>query len=167
QVRGDIIGVASDIYSLGVLLYKLLTGHLPYKFKSYLPHEIVNTICEQEMEKPVLKDLHLADDLENILRKVLSKEPERRYASVEQFSQDIERALENLPVSARPDTIIYRSGKFLRRNRNTVAVAVLILVLLIGGLVAALWQARIADKERAKAQQQFNDVRRLANSYIF
>jgi eukaryotic-like serine/threonine-protein kinase len=167
QVRGERITAASDVYSLGVLLYKLLTGALPYKFKNHLPHEVLRVVCEEEPARPKLSDSRLSEDLENILLMALRKEPERRYGSAERLMEDIRRALENLPVLARKDTLLYRGKKFLRRNRISVAAAALVLVSLSAGLVAALWQARVAGAERERAEQRFNDVRKLANSYIF
>ena len=105
----------------------------------------------------------LAGDLDTIVLKALSKEPARRYASVDQFSEDIRRHLAGLPVLARRDTIGYRVSKFVRRNRAAVAAAMLMFAVLIAGMVATAWQARIASRERARAEQRFDDVRRLAN----
>jgi len=93
----------------------------------------------------------------------LNKEPARRYASVDQFSEDVRRHLEGLPVLARPDTFGYRMAKFVRRNRAAVAAAALVTVALVTGIVATAWQARIARRERAIAEQRFDDVRQLAN----
>jgi non-specific serine/threonine protein kinase/serine/threonine-protein kinase len=109
----------------------------------------------------------LEGDLDNILLKALRKEARRRYASVEQFADDIQRHLDGLPVLARKDTIRYRTAKFVKRHKAGVAAAVLIAVSLIGGIVATAWQAHIAQIERAKAVQRFNDVRQLSNSLIF
>jgi non-specific serine/threonine protein kinase/serine/threonine-protein kinase len=97
----------------------------------------------------------------------LRKEPQRRYASVEQLSQDIGRYLAKLPVMARADTAAYRAGKFLARHRIGVAATAAMILLLIAGVVGTSWQARVARAERARAQQQFDDVRRLATSFLF
>lgn len=97
----------------------------------------------------------------------LRKEPERRYQSVEQFSDDIERHLSARPVLARRDTFGYRTAKFIQRNRLATAAALLILVSLIGGLFATTWEARRARMEKARAERRFNDVRRLAHSVLF
>ena len=97
----------------------------------------------------------------------LRKEPERRYASVERFSEDIRRYQEGLPVSARPNTFSYRAGKFVKRHRAGVAAATLVLLAIIGGLIATFWQARVAQAERAKAERRFNDVRKLAHANLF
>ena len=190
QVRGLAITTASDVYSLGVVLYGLLTGRRPYGRASRVPHDIVQAVIETEPEKPsasvtraetvtaqavshpreeVPEKLQrlLRGDLDNIVLKALRKEPERRYASVEQFSEDIRRHLEGLPVIARPDTFFYRSGKFVNRHKTGVAAAITVLLTLIVGLVVTVHETYIARMERAKAEQRFNDVRKLANSLLF
>jgi tetratricopeptide (TPR) repeat protein len=109
----------------------------------------------------------LQGDLDNIVLKALRKEPERRYASVEQFSEDIRRHLEGLPVIARPDTFRYRGGKFVNRHKAGVIGAALVAAALVAGLVITLRQTYVARAERARAEQRFNDVRALANSLLF
>ena len=109
----------------------------------------------------------LAGDLDNIVMKAMHKEIGRRYASAEQLSEDIGRHLEGLPVSARADSFGYRVSKFVTRHRASVAGAVLLLLSLVGGIVATAWQARIAGRERAKAQSRFAEVRQLAHSFLF
>jgi non-specific serine/threonine protein kinase/serine/threonine-protein kinase len=178
QVRGEMVTTASDVYSLGVVLYELLTGHRPYRITSILPSDIERIICEQEPTRPStigMKDegggmnrkfsfSSLKGDLDNIVLMALRKEPQRRYASAEQFSEDIRRHLEGLPVSARRDTFSYRAGKFVQRHKAGVAAAALVLLSLIAGLIATIWQARRAQAQQAKAERRFNDVRKLANS---
>ena len=97
----------------------------------------------------------------------LRKEPERRYQSVEQFSEDIRRHLEALPVRARKDTFAYRSAKFVRRNRAATAAAALVFLSLLGGIIATTWEAHKARAEKARAERRFNDVRQLAHSVLF
>lgn len=187
QVRGENIATSSDIYSLGVLLYKLLTGHHPYRFAKNLPQEIERVVCEQDPERPstvvsrteegpstngstavtitpdaVSTNRHtqpeklrrlLHGDLDNIVLMAMRKEATRRYSSVDRFSEDIRRHLEGLPVSARADTLAYRSSKFVQRHRAGVAAAALVLFVMIAGTVATAWQARVARRERDKAQR--------------
>jgi non-specific serine/threonine protein kinase/serine/threonine-protein kinase len=97
----------------------------------------------------------------------LRKEPERRYASVEQLSEDLRRHMDGLPVMARESTLGYLAAKFVKRHRAGVSAAALIVLSLIAGLIATIWQARIARAERARAERRFNDVRQLANSFMF
>lgn len=173
QVRGEPITTASDVYSLGALLYVLLTGRSPYRGAMSSATEIERSICEEEPEKPSVavvgrgpEEKHkgsrapkeaeklrrrLQGDLDNIVLKALRKEPHRRYSSVEQLSDDISRHLSSLPVTARPDTRRYRIAKFIQRNKAAVVAAALISLILIAGLAAVLWQSHVARLERAKA----------------
>ena len=179
QVRGEPVTTASDVYSLGVILFELLASRSPYNLKKDSSQELVQAICDQDPEQPsavvarrgsksaerVARELR--GDLDNIVLKAIQKDPQRRYLSAEQLSEDLRRYLEGLPVSARPDTWTYRAGKFVRRHRASVLSAAIVVLSLTAGLVTATWQWRVAQKERANAQQQFNDVRSLANSLLF
>ena len=172
QVRGTPVTTATDVYSLGVVLYGLLTGRRPYGIANRTPHEMVQAVLTEEPERPSAvvsgaEQRRLRGDLDNIVMKALRKEPERRYASVEQFSDDIRKHLEGLPVSARPDTVMYRSSKFVRRHRVAVIAAGLAVLALLGGMAATLRETYIAREERRRAEQRFNDVRKLANSLLF
>jgi len=173
QIRGDAITTATDVYSLGVLLYELLAARHPYPFKTRRPDEIARVICEQVPPRPssVVSDdqlrRRLRGDLDTIVGKALQKSPERRYPSVGQLSSDIARHREGLPVQARPDTMIYRAGKFVRRHKVSVAAAALVVITLVGGVAATLWQARVAQAEHARAEQRFEDIRRLAGLIVF
>ena len=109
----------------------------------------------------------LAGDLDNIILKALSKEPRRRYASVDQFSEDVRRHLAGLPVIARKDTWGYRTTKFVRRNRAAVVTLAATFAVLVAGIIGTTWQARVARVERARAEQRFGDVRQLANAFLF
>ena len=96
----------------------------------------------------------------------LRKEPQRRYASVGQFSEDIRRYLEGLPVTAHKDTVAYRAAKFVKRHKVGVAAALLVLLTLLGGIVATATQARRAETNRARAEKRFADVRGLSNALL-
>jgi serine/threonine protein kinase/tetratricopeptide (TPR) repeat protein len=109
----------------------------------------------------------LNGDLDNIVLMALRKEPQRRYASVDQFAQDIRRHLQHLPVLARKDTFGYRTSKFIARHKAGVAIATMVTIALLSLTGITLRQARIARAERARAERRFNDVRKLANSLIF
>ena len=154
QARGQPVSTASDIYSLGLVLYELLTGRRPYRITSLTPTEIERVICES-----VPSPAGVSGDIDNILLMALRKEPERRYASVRDFADDIERSLTNRPVRARPDTVSYRAGKFLRRNRSYVTAAIIVAAALGGGIVATEHQAR-------RAERRFDDVHQLAKAFL-
>jgi eukaryotic-like serine/threonine-protein kinase len=155
QVRGQPITTASDVYSLGVVLYELLAGRRPYEVGTATPVEMDRIICQAPSAPP-----GLGDELDSILLMALRKEPERRYGSVQEFAADIERYLDHLPVKARPDTIAYRTGKYVRRHWVGLVAAAIALAGICGGAGVAIYQARIA-------QQRFQDVRQLANSFLF
>ena len=171
QIKGERITTASDVYSLGVLLYELLTGRKPYRLKTRTREEISRAITDQEPERPSTAAQpergRLNGDLDNIVLMAMRKEPARRYASAAALAEDIRRYQQGLPVTARPNTFSYRAGKFVRRHRLGVAAAALVLLAIVGGIVATLWQARIARAERATAEKRFNDVRSLAGSFLF
>ena len=171
QIRGEPVTTASDVYSLGVLLYRLLSGQNPYGGQT-TPHQLVRAICEQDPAAPsaVAGKEHrqiLTGDLDNIVLKALEKDPQRRYSSAQQFADDIERYLEGRPVLARPHTWTYRAAKFVHRNKLAVATAALVILLLTAGVAATLWQARIAGIERRRAEERFLETRQLANSMLF
>ncbi|MGH9845142.1 MAG: protein kinase domain-containing protein [Blastocatellia bacterium] len=167
QVRGKQITTTSDVYSLGVVLYELLSGKRPYDLSEKSLTDAVHIIGEvespppsQAVESEKLRR-QLAGDLDNIVMMALRKEPARRYASVEQMSRDIQRHLEGLPVTASPATWSYRGRKFVRRNKGVVVAAALITLLLLIAGIAVAWQARIARRQRDQAQGINNFFRKM------
>ncbi len=148
QIRGEPVTTATDVYSLGVVLYRLLTGRSPYRFPSGRSSEIEKIVCEQKPEPP-----GLSDDLDTILGKALAKEPARRYASVVELSEDLRRCLTNEPVAARPDTLAYRASKFVRRHRIGAAATAAVVAALAVGLALSLASAASARREAKKAAQ--------------
>lgn len=169
QIRGEALSTSSDIYSLGILLCELLTGKKPRTFTTPSPQAILQVMQAHPPVRPseLSGDDDLRGDLDNIVLKALDMDPAQRYASAEQLAEDIRRFEVGLPVIARPDSLRYRAGKFVRRNLAAVIAAGVGLVALSGGLGAALWQANVARQERWRAERMFNDVRDLANSFIF
>ena len=194
QLRGELVTTATDVYSLGLVLYEILTGRYAYeRFTS--PVQRQRAILETDPERPsqairrpnvhnggaakseqigALRQLpveklsqRLEGDLESIVAKAIRKEPDQRYSSVAQFSEDISRELRGEPVIAHQSTFIYRCNKFVRRHTIGVATGLAMLVLFVSGLALIVRAEQRARVEEANAEQRFNDVRELANSLIF
>ena len=124
-------------------------------------------IARRRATVPARLARQLRGDLDAIVMQALRKEPQRRYHTIEQFAEDLRRHLERRPVTAHADSRLYRTRKLVDRHRSAVAAAALVLLSLVGGVLATSWQARIARSERARAERQFNDVRRLSTSFLF
>lgn len=193
QIRGDAVTTGSDIYSLGVILYRLLTGQRPYRFKSRLLAEIERVIREEDPEKPstaaargrntpvpgaqlaptrrsITSHEHadklrrrLAGDLDAIVMMAMNKDPSRRYPSVDQFSEDIRRHLEGLPVRARPTSLRCRAIKFFRRNIAASLAFAALAISLAGGLAGTIWQSGLAARQRDVALMAQEAAEQAAN----
>jgi len=142
QIQNRPVNTLTDVYSLGVLLYQLLTGSLPYTITEQTTYgEFERKICDEPVPKPSSiirksKDLYkqLQGDMDNIILKALEKSPDRRYRSAEALADDLKRYLHNLPVSARPVGVVYRSRKFIQRNKKISSFAAVLLILILSGL---------------------------------
>ena len=179
QVRAEPLTTASDIYSLGVLLYELLCGSRPYRLTTSSPLQVAAAVCEQDPERPSVRATRAAradddvpaeaaaqqrgtsadslarlleGDLDGIVMMAMRKEPDRRYASADMLRQDVERFLTGLPVLAHRGSRRYRALKFLRRHRVETAAAAIVVAALLTGLSLALTQGRRATRERDRAE---------------
>ncbi len=176
QIFGQPVTTATDVYSLGVILYGLLCGRLPYEVRDLPLPEAARRISELEPPRPSaavrapgspsVREIarargtqpsslarRLAGDLDNVVLVALRKDSRRRYPSAHQLSEDLKRHLESLPVSARRDTFVYRAGKFLRRNRIAASLGTALLTAVLVFSVVAVSQARRTALERDKSQE--------------
>jgi len=180
QLRGQAVTTTSDVYSLGVVLYELVTGERPYRVASESPERTIDAVCRTEPQlpsaaaravagtgRPPIPPGELVGDLDTIILQALRKEPERRYPSAFGLAEDVQRHLDGRPVRARGDGVGYRLGKFVGRHRLAVASAALLLVTLVGGFATTLWQWRRAEANRLRAERRFTELHELARSFLF
>ena len=151
QVQGDEVSSATDVYSLGALLYVLLTGRHPTVGSGRTPLERMRAIVDTEPVRPSEAARALRGDLDNIILKALKKSPAERYPTVEAFAEDLRRHLNHEPVSARADSFAYRTGKFVVRNRLAVGAAAIVLLTIIAGAAVSVWEAIEATRQRDRA----------------
>lgn len=170
QVRSDGVTTATDVYALGVVLLQLLTGRLPRRAEINTA-EAMQALLEADMplasslvDDPRLSRM-LRGDLDNIVALATRKEPQQRYATVESFAQDLQRYLGHEPVSARPDSLAYRTRKFVRRHRGAVTSSLFLLLLLIGAVVLTTLQGAEARKQRDQARFESRRAE-LANDFM-
>lgn len=172
QVKGERITAASDVFSLGVVLYRLLTDESPYPDESTRSdYELTIAICDSLPMLPSRRQRHgaatarrLRGDLDAVTLMALRKEPHLRYASAEALGDDIFRHLEGLPVSARRGAFGYRAGRLVLRHRAAIGITMLVLV---AGMSISSYEAYQAHLQRQRAERHFADVRKLANVMIF
>jgi non-specific serine/threonine protein kinase/serine/threonine-protein kinase len=180
QIIGRPVSTASDQFSLGVVLFELLSGTKPFDFDGMAVDQMIDSFQSGEVRSPsiAIRDegalaalgtptVTVSRDLDNITLKALRKEPERRYGSVEALAEDIERHLEGRPVNARPSTFGYLASRFVSRHKASVAAALLVIIAVVAALVVSMWQTTIARSERDRAERRFQEVRRLSNSLLF
>ena len=168
QIKGEPIGTTTDIYSLGVVSYLLLTGSLPYAVKQAGAGQLERAITDVDASLASAttadqqRGRRLRGDIDAILNRALKKDPTQRYASVDAFARDIEQHLQGRPIQARPDSAWYRFSKFVTRNRVASIAAVAVLIAIIGGASVALWQAREAREQAARTAVERDIARRAA-----
>jgi len=171
QVRGENVTPASDIYALGVVLYRLLTGASPYGRATGDPYTLTRAICDTDPPPPSRAEgdtgaglrRRLRGDLDAVVMMALRKDPTRRYVSAQALADDVFRHLEHLPVKARAGAFSYRAGRFALRHRGLLAGVVAANIALIAGVAVASYEAWQARQERERAERHFADVRKLAN----
>ena len=181
QIKGESITTSSDIYSLGVLLYQLISGNSPYKINNLSPVAIVKILYEERISPPSealkkseehlsnknseeepgidksnIKSKQIKGDLDNIVLKAMHKDSNQRYFSVQEFAIDIDRYLKNLPVLARRDSLTYRFSKFIQRHKVGFALFIIGNLLAFISIAAIIYQGNIAAKERDKANIELN-----------
>ena len=193
QVEGEVVTTASDVYALGVMLYQLLCGCLPYRLKTWSTPDIFQAICEQVPEKPsavvIRRSFEISDsspneiaspcglppqqlkriligDLDSIASMALRKEPQRRYASAEQFADDLHRYLAGMPTRAHQDSFTYRINKFIRRNRAAVLTGFFLAAVLIASIVSTTIGLVRARRDRDRANHSFHEAHQTVNQFF-
>jgi eukaryotic-like serine/threonine-protein kinase len=175
QVSGEPLSIASDVYSLGVVLYELLTGSRPYTVRRDSRRALEDAILQSDVSPPSASVADPASrravrgDLDTIVLKALKKAPDERYPTVNAFGDDIERCLDGRPVLARPDSRVYRLRKFIARNRLVTAASAATLIVIVAGSVISAWQAyearvqrNVAVREKVRADAEAETARRAA-----
>jgi serine/threonine protein kinase len=187
QITGNPITTATDVYGLGVLLYLLLTGLHPAGSGPRSPADLLKAIVDLDPKAPSdAAHFHaeraltsairnttpdrltrkLRGELDTIVAKALKKNPQERYASVSAFAEDLQRYLRSEPIHARPDTLVYRATKFVRRNRMAVSLAMAVALAIVAGLIGTLIQARTARLERDAAIRERDRAKRVTDFMI-
>jgi tRNA A-37 threonylcarbamoyl transferase component Bud32/tetratricopeptide (TPR) repeat protein len=169
QLRGLPVTTASDVYSLGILLYELIADKRPYETKDLAFDRVLELVVTTD-PKPAsaaASHRHLRGDLDAIVMKAMSKDAARRYDSAGELGSDVARFLEGQPVVARAPSTGYIVGRLAARNKKLVVVCTLALIAVLGASGVAIWQRGVARQEQARADQRFREVRQLTNALIF
>jgi tetratricopeptide (TPR) repeat protein len=161
QLLGRSITTSTDVYSIGLVLYLLLAGSHPVPAGSRSNVDLLRAIVTEVPKRASsvasiagIPRRTLEGDLDNILHKALKKEPRERYATIGSFAEDLHRYLADQPVQARPDTLAYRTGKFIRRHRGGVTAGILTVLAIVAGLAGTVTQARRAEQQAERAQRE-------------
>ncbi|MDX2153475.1 MAG: protein kinase [Bryobacteraceae bacterium] len=167
QLRGEELGTSTDIYSAGVILYRLLTGTHPFEGVVAQPLALLRATLEASPERPGARRPEVDGDLDAIVLKALRKEPEERFRTAAEFAGELGAWLDGRPIASRAGSTRYRLAKLASRHRVPVAagvIAVLVLAAGAGGTLHTYWKAQTA---RARAEERFRDVRRITGSLLF
>ncbi len=176
QIRGEIITTASDIFSLGILFYELVSGKTPTEFFGVSKTGMQRAICEQDVAKPSQNSARQAvllqwsrqkrTDVDVIAQKAMMKEAVERYGSVERLAEDVRFLLDGMPIRARPQSFSYQASKFIKRNKVLVLVSSVAIFFTLFGASVAIWQSLVAREQKEIAEARFKQVRKIANSLI-
>ncbi len=154
QIGAGQVTAATDVYALGLVLYEILTTRKAQAMPDRTPHSMVRVICQTEPVRPAALNSQLTGDLDHIIRKAIRKEPERRYQTADELAGDLRRYLAGLPVTARQDTIAYRSSKFLSRNRTAAKTGLVSAALVCGVAALVYWFGRAPQPSRVLQVEQ-------------
>jgi len=167
QVLGRPVATTGDTYSLGVLLYKLLTGRLPYQLNESSTEEMIRIICERPADRPTSTDGTFPDaDLEAIVGKALRKETDQRYQTADQFAADVQAYVDDQPVLARKGNFRYRAMKFVRRHRLAISFATVLVATVIAGAAGVIWEAHAAKLAERSAEASAEDLSNLSDTLL-
>jgi serine/threonine protein kinase len=175
QVRGLPVTTSCDVYSLGVVLHELVAGRRPYETSGCDVTDVVRIVAEREPGRPSAvavpalpyEPRRLKGDIDAIVSTAMAKERGRRYNSASELDDEVARFLDARPVFAREPRLSYLAQRAIARHRVSFSIAAISLSLLVGAFIIALWQARVAARERQRAVERYGDVRELASSIIF
>ncbi len=171
QIRGEPVTTATDVYGLGALLYLLLAGRRPHDLRGVSPLEAMRLVCDVDPPPPsavaaTAAAPRIRGALDAVVGKALRKAPRERYTTVAELAADLRAWQAGLPVTAAPDSLTRQMRRFVRRHTVAVAAGTAVVLALVVGGGVAIWQARVAERERARADARFNDVRKLANAVV-